>query len=224
MNKNGTMSYDARVSAAEYHVNVRDRKHPDIHRMHGGFRIEHLRQQYTEIFHRVREGFDGHHEQDNFRERIGAEGVKTSTLRKIFDGYRELREREELLGPTGGLTGNRGAHTGDEVAEFEPREFPAEYIGLADFRMCDAQDEFGATHGPLDPGTYYKHRLSAEMDGTWGIVIDLDRVNKQLNAIAGLSPSVPRGELFGALFMFNLFHEHFHFYANTQCNEDCVGF
>ena len=118
---------------------MRDRIHPDIHRMDGGFRIEHLRQQYTEIFHRVREGFDGHHGQDSFRERMEAEGVKTSTLRKMFDGYRELRDREEILGPAEGLVGGRGAHTDNEVAEFEPREFAAEYIGLADFRICDAQ-------------------------------------------------------------------------------------
>tara|TARA_X000001036_G_C20170521_1_gene599206 strand:+ start:50 stop:247 length:198 start_codon:yes stop_codon:yes gene_type:complete len=33
-------------------------------------------------------------------------------------------------------------------SEFEPRVFPAEYIGIADFRMLDVQEIFGRDHGP----------------------------------------------------------------------------
>ena len=206
MNKNGTMSYDARVSAAEYHVNVRDGIHPEINRMGSGFRTEHLRQRLTEIFWHAREGFDGHNAPNDFERRLNNMGVKISTVRKMFDGYRELRHEQELEIPN-----ELDDQNELDDSEFEPKEFPAEYIGMADFRILDAQEIFGEDHGPLRPGTHYKHRLSAEQDGTWGIVIDLKRIKKQLNKILKECPKQPPDEIFGALFMFNLFHEHFHY-------------
>ena len=200
------MSYDTRVDAARYRNEQEYPNQPGIYRMGSGFRVEHLRQQLTEIFQHAREGFDGHHGHDDLEERIRERGVKISTLRKVFDGYSEHRgvvmEGVEVFG----VEFDQDGRFQRDESEFEVRKFPAEYIGMADFRVLES----GANLSTLSRGTYYKDRASAEMDGTWGIVIDLEMVKNQLEEILKEEGSVP-DELFGALFMFHLFHEHFHY-------------
>lgn len=196
------MSYGVRVDAASFRFmgNHSNQEHERVFRMDSGFRIEHLRQRLAQEFHRAREGFDGHHDGDNLKRRFGKSGVKISTVRKIVGGYPEFREIMREGGWRAGIKER-------SRVEYDARKFPAEYVAMSDFRI------FSDPNMPstLDPGTYYKHRLSAEKDGTWGIIIDLELIGHQFAAICDETGESVPDEFFGALFLFNLFHEHFHY-------------
>jgi hypothetical protein len=201
------MSSDIRQTAALHHDNERQRFHRETYRMDSGYRIEHLRQQYTRIFHRVTEDWDDHNQESLRSDEMIEEGVILSTLGKIFHGVEQNRH---FLGEMGKSIVRSSSNVVD--FEFEPRKFAAEYISLTDFRIFIRAIPEGGGYSPIRPGTYYKHRLSAEEDGSWGIVIDLEMVIEQFREIQRMRKGerVP-DELLGALFMFNLFHEHFHY-------------
>tara|TARA_X000001036_G_scaffold118571_1_gene112057 strand:- start:1738 stop:2988 length:1251 start_codon:yes stop_codon:yes gene_type:complete len=199
------MSYDARVSAARYRFEQLGAE-PEIYRMDSGYRIEHLRQQYTDIYRRVIRAMDGYGHHDRFRQGMESEGVKITTLRKMFDGYRNLRLERESLRPKVEAEQEKNIER-----EFDRRRFSTEYIGLTDFRILEIDSD--SDRERLEGGIFYKSKLDAEIknDGTWGIVIDLVGVYQQFRDISENSAFPPPDELFGALLMFNIFHEHFHY-------------
>ena len=144
------MSYDARVSAARYRFEQLGAE-PEIYRMDSGYRIEHLRQQYTDIYRRVIRAMDGYGHHDRFRQGMESEGVKITTLRKMFDGYRNLRLERESLRPKVEAEQEKNIER-----EFDRRRFSTEYIGLTDFRILEIDSD--SDRERLEGGIFYKSK------------------------------------------------------------------
>jgi len=186
----------------------------DVYRLDSGFRIEHLRQPFSEIYQDIRNQSDGVQGPEGFREMMEQRGVistKMSNLHLRPDIYDVIEH-----GQFPSVTDNEDSNTTNQDIEDIERKFPAEYIGFADFRVLEGDGLVESGQLPdleeYEANAAYISQLEMDEMGTdsWGIVIDLGALVEFQRTLENWDDE-SRNSCLIYSFYFHLFHEHFHY-------------
>jgi hypothetical protein len=186
----------------------------EMYRLDSGFRIEHVREDFAEIYRGVRNQLDGVYSTDHVRQQWRNSGVILTDMKNLHlrPDVEQVIEHGEFPSV---LNLEQSENTNQDVEEIH-RKFPAEYIGFADFRMLEGDGLVES--GQLPDLEEYEANAAYisqwEMDemgaDSWGIVIDLGALVEFQRTLENWDDE-SRNSCLIYTFFFHLFHEHFHY-------------